>query len=529
MNTLYFDFKSIGKFSDNDIAYSSGNKKLEPFYSFFPSQENLLNAAEKRKNFTVDREVLVAEITRQYKGFTDHEEIFTYISKLKDPNVFTITTAHQPNLLTGPLYFIYKCLSAIKASGEFNKRNSQYETIPILVLGGEDHDFEELNHLRIFGKPIVWEDEQGGAIGRYKTASLQPIIDEIYQILGDSENAQLLKGKIEKAFNGKENYGQSMQHFVHELLGHLGILVVSMDNKAFKKRMIPYFKDDLLNKSSHRIVNEVQESFSEAGFDKQAFVRPINFFYLTKNSRDRIEENNGTYSLVNSDNNWSQDELLHEIETNPENFSPNVILRPIYQEVILPNLAYVGGGGEISYWLERLSQFEELKVFFPMLIRRDSIQLISNKDLEILQEYHFSIEDLFLPDHKLTEKYLSEFGRDEIDISKELQAIDELEKKVQEKAEVIDQSLVARIGAQFAKFKNDLQGVEKRLKKTEKQSHDRNIKKINRIKSKLFPNNGLQERSDNFMSWYILHGEGFFQLLLEAANPFDTRMKTIEV
>lgn len=527
MDNHYFDFETVGKFSSNDIAYARGNNGMEDFYQFAPSIDNLNKAVEKRKEYPVDRDLLVQVIRRQYQRFCNDEEIFNRIESLKNPDTFTITTAHQPTLLTGPLYFIYKCLSAIKVAQSFNQSQNKYHTQPVLVLGGEDHDFEEMNHLNLFGKQITWDDHQGGPVGRYHTGTLLPVLKEVYDILGQSDNAQLLVAKLKTSFENSGSYGQSMQHFVHELIGHLGILVVNMDEEGFKHKMVPYFKDDIQNNTSYKIVQEIQKSFSAAGFDEQAYVRPVNLFYFTENDRDRIEKKDETYFTVNGHKKWSEEELLTEIENHPERFSPNVILRPIYQEIIFPDLAYVGGGGEISYWLERKAQFENFEVFYPMLIRRDSFQLISLRDYENLQDWGFSLEDLMLPDHQLIEKYLAAHGRDEIDLSDEISELDPLEEAIQNKVETIDPSLVARIGAQFAKFKNDLQSVEKRLKKTEKQSHDKNISKIRRIQSKLFPGNGLQERSDNFMSWYILHGEDFFNVLLDHADPFDTRLKTL--
>ncbi|MBY5957019.1 bacillithiol biosynthesis cysteine-adding enzyme BshC [Membranicola marinus] len=529
MEVNYFDFETIGKFSVNDIAYAQGNNGLENFYQFAPSYENLSDAARQRDTFTVDRELLVQVIRTQYEAFCQDPEVIDRIERLNDPNTFTIITAHQPTLFTGPLYFIYKCLSAIKVADQFNTAQDDYHTQPVLILGGEDHDFDEMNHLNIFGKTVTWEDHQGGAVGRYRKDSLEPVLEEVYDILGQSENAQTLIKKFKTSFSRVDTYGAGMQRFVHELIGHLGILVVNMDEPAFKRKMIPIFKDDIENHTSYTIVRDIQSSFSEAGFEEQAYVRPINLFYLTDHDRDRIEENDGVYHTVNGDKKWDKSQLLNEIEEHPERFSPNVILRPIYQELIFPNLAYVGGGGEISYWLERKAQFEKLGVFYPMLIRRDSFQLISTRDLESIQELGFSLEDMMLPEHKLVEKYLSLHGREEIDLSADINKLNPLEEIIQQKVEAIDPSLVARIGAQFAKFKNDLHGVEKRLKKTEKKSHDNNIKKIKKIQNKLFPDHGLQERTDNFMSWYILHGEGFFKELLKQADPFDTRLKTLVI
>ena len=528
MDTLYFDFETIGKFSRNDVAYANGNNGLEKFYEFAPQESNLESVAERRGEFPVDRELLIRVIKRQYESFITDESVFGLLDQLQDPYTFTITTAHQPTLLTGPLYFIYKSLSAIRVAKNFNQSQNKYRALPLLVLGGEDHDFEEMNHLNLFGKSVVWEDHQGGAVGRYSCDTLAPVLDEVCAILGDSDHARLLTEKLQKAFDKPDSYGQAMQHFVHELLGHLGLLVVSMDEVEFKEKMVPFFIDDLVHHTSYRMVQKIQESFSTAGFDQQAYVRPINSFYLTDHQRDRIEQGeDGYYYSVSEDRRWSEAEIVAEIRSHPERFSPNVILRPIYQEIILPNLAYVGGGGEISYWLERKDQFKELGVFYPMLIRRDSFQLISQRDYKTIQEWGFTLEDIMRPPHELIEQYLSMHGRDEINLSSEIDALTPLEETIQDKVETIDPSLVARIGAQFAKFKNDLQGVEKRLKKAEKQSHDKNITKIQRIQSKLFPGNGLQERTDNFMSWYILHGEGFFQVLLEHADPFDTRLKTI--
>ncbi|HLT94271.1 MAG TPA: bacillithiol biosynthesis cysteine-adding enzyme BshC [Membranihabitans sp.] len=530
MDTLYFDFDKIGKFSNNDIAYASGNSGLEQFYEFTPQENNLINVIEARKSHLVDRSLLARVIRNQYQQFCQDPEVYNRIAQLEDPTTFTIITAHQPTLFTGPLYFVYKIISAIKVAQNFNSKQSPYRIQPIFVMGGEDHDFDEMNHLQLFGKKIIWEDEQGGSVGRYNTESLNEVLEQVYSILGESENAEFLKSKLAKAFSKPQGYGQGMQHFVHELLGQFGILVVHMDEVDFKRKMIPLFIDDLTNHTSHQVVKNIQDSFESAGFDKQAYVRPINLFYLAPHDRDRIElGEDGYYYTVNEGKKWSKEEIIEEVHQHPERFSPNVILRPIYQEIIFPNLAYVGGGGEISYWLERKDQFRKLGVFYPMLIRRDSFQLISTRDYESLMEWGFSVEDLMLPEHQLIEKYLSIYGRDEINLSTEIEKLKPLEEEIQRKVETIDPSLVARIGAQFAKFKNDLESVEKRLKKTEKQSHDKNISKIKRIRSKVFPDNGLQERVDNFMSWYILHGEGFFQVLLQEADPFDARLKTIVI
>lgn len=530
MDTHYFDFASIGKFSYNDMAYAMGNQDLEDFYQFSPHHETLEQVAAERKKFPVDREMLVRVIKGQYEIFCQDRAVFDRIEQLKNPDTYTIITAHQPTLLTGPLYFIYKALSAIKVAENFNNSRQQIVAQPIFILGGEDHDFEEMNHLQLFGKQIVWEDHQGGSVGRYEIDSLTPVIEDVIGILGQSENAQKLIDKLQVAFENPDTYGQGMQHFVHELLGHLGILIVNMDEVEFKRKMIPIFIDDILHHSSYNVVQQIQATFSAAGFEQQAYVRPINLFYLTPHERDRIEKGeDGYYYSVNEGKKWSRDEIVKEINEHPGRFSPNVILRPVYQETIFPNLAYVGGGGEISYWLERKNQFQSLEVFYPMLIRRDSYQLISKRDYEAVLEWGFTLEDLMLPEHQLIEKYLSLHGREEINLSSEIEALTPLEEAIQTKVEAIDPTLVARIGAQFSKFKNDLQGVEKRLKKTEKQSHDKDINKIKKIQSKLFPGNGLQERTDNFMSWYILHGEGFFKVLLESADPFDARLKTIVI
>lgn len=529
MSSQYFSFETVGKFSANDIAYAKRENGLENFYSFHPDFDHLKKALKARENHPVDRDLLTDEIMRQYKPLTTDPDIFERIQKLRNKNSYTIITAHQPNLLTGPLYFIYKCLSAIKISEKLMADQEGIFVQPILVLGGEDHDFEELNHLSLFGKKVMWEDHQGGAVGRYSIESLQPVLEEVYQILGESDNARLLIEKIKGSFRDQVSYGTAMQRFVHSLIGHLGILVISMDNPAFKQKMIPVFRDDLMNHTSYEIVREVQTQFTRAGFDEQAYVRPINIFYFDQNARWRIEEENGRYFTPEGNKSWTKEEILDEIDNHPERFSPNVILRPLYQEIIFPNLAYVGGGGEISYWLERKAQFQAMDVFYPMLIRRDSFQLLSEKDLKTLHQWNFTLEDLLKPEHMIIDQYLRIHGRDEISLSDEIRQLEDLEESIRNKAEVIDHTLVPRIGAQFAKFTNDLLGVEKRLKRSEKQNHDRNLIRLKRIIEKLFPNHGLQERSDNFMSWYILHGEGFFRMLLEHSDPFDTRMKTLVI
>lgn len=522
MQIHHFSFQDIPQFSARDIAYTTADEKLRPFYKYEVTLEAFKQVFEDKATANINREVLVEVLKEQYKPFKANDLVLSQIEKLKDENTFTIVTAHQPSLFTGPLYFIYKIFSAINLAEQLNSTYTDHHVVPIFVIGGEDHDFEEINHAHLFNKELLWENEENGAVGQMKTASLAPVLKELKEVLGDSENATSIYEKVERSFTQFETYGKATQNLVHELFQDYGLVVLGMNDAQLKRQFIPYIKKEIFEQPSQSLIQETQEQLTEAGFGGQAHPREINFFYLVDQIRSRIVREENTYKVLDTDLTFTSSEMEQEIENHPERFSPNVVMRPIYQEIILPNLAYVGGGGELAYWQERQTQFADFGVNFPMLVRRNSALWIDKGNAKRLNKIGFDIATIFGDTEVLIKAYVKENTDNELSLKQEKLSAQKIFEGVVTKAVEIDPGLKKTVLSEQAKLLNSISALEAKLLRAEKNRHEVTINQIRSLKERLFPS-GLQERHDNFMAYYLKQGDAYFKTLKENLNPLDKR------
>ena len=517
-------YTQIPQLSSTDIAYQLEDPRLRPFYQYRPALDAFGEIIQK-KHFEADKRNVLAKLWRaQYTGMDLPPLVEKQLEKIAHPHSYTVTTAHQPYLFTEPLYFIYKIAGTIHLSRLLQQHYPQYHFIPVFWMGGEDHDFEEVNHLHLFNKTLTWEDFQGGSVSNYTIESLQPVLEELYNILGESPEADELKMMLRSAFQPQYSYGEGMFRFIHALFGQYGLLVLMPGAAEFKKQMQPIFENDLFQHDSKKIVDKTVEQLIAAGFKNQAYVREVNLFYLETNKRDRIEALDEKYHIVSGERfsaGFSKKEILHLLETQPERFSPNVILRPLYQETILPNLAYIGGGGEIAYWLERKAQFEHFGVPFPMLIRRNSVQLIDTISKEKMNKLGISISGIFEAEEELIKAYVINNTEVSLSFEEELAELEATFVKITEKTVQGDPTLEAMVAAQKAQLFNALDKLETRLMRAEKKKQETAINQISKLKEKLFPGGSLQERYESFIPSYLRHGRAFIDFLVEQLNPLE--------
>ncbi len=521
MEITRIPFEQVPQLSYKDVAYATANPTLRSFYKYDVSLEGFAQIIEDKKKDNTNRQVLVDVLREQYKAFEINDLVRQNIESLSDQNTFTVVTAHQPALFTGPLYYIYKIISTINLAEQLDKTYPNYHFVPVFVNGAEDHDFEEVNHASIFNKKLEWQSGEKGSVGMMQTASLAGVLEELKSILGESENAQHLYNIVEKAYTVHETYGTATLHLVHELFKDYGLVAIDMNNAELKKLFIPIMEEELLHQASQQYVEKTQQELEKLGFSSQAHVRDINLFYLREQTRERVVREGDTFKVLNTSYTFSKEKIIQELHAHPEHFSPNVVLRPLYQETVLPNLAYIGGGGEIAYWLERKSQFEHFNVNFPMLIRRNSALWIDSGSANRMEKLDLNVEDLLNDTEILIKNYIAEHSEGELSLAEEKAALENLFQQIAEKAKSIDPTLEKSVLAEGAKQVKSVEQIEGRLVKTEKQKHDTALNQIRSLRDKFFPGNGLQERSDNFMSFYVKYGSEFFNILKENLDPFD--------
>ncbi len=525
MQIKKFNYEEIPLFSQRDKAYINEAPALRPFYKYAVSLDSFEQVIADKGKQAIDRATLVHVLRQQHTGLERTAAVQSNIEKLLQDNTFTIVTAHQPSLFTGPLYYIFKIISAINLTKQLAGRYPDFHFVPVFISSGEDHDFEEINHLHLFNKTLTWESGEKGPVGHMSPDSLEPVFKELQGILGESDNAKKIFSLIEKTHVGQENYARAAFEMAHELFKSEGLVVLNTNDAALKRLFIPIIKEEIFEQVSQPLVEATFAELEKAGYPSQAMPREINFFYLGKNLRERIVAENGQYRVLNTDLSFTKQEMTQEIEDHPERFSPNVIMRPVYQELILPNLAYVGGGGEIAYWLERKSQFAHFNINFPMLVRRDSALWLDGSILKKMNKANLQLADLWKDTDLLIREYIAKFGQVEISLEKEKEALQVLFEEIAASAKITDPNLEKYVLAEHAKASKSIDQIETRLLRAEKQAHENAISQIRSVKDKIFPENGLQERYDNFLPYYLKYGDAFFATLKAHFDPLDKTFK----
>lgn len=528
MPTDCITYQNSGYFIPLMVDYLNQKPELNTLYNHFPSIENFeLQIQEKHKNFldASKRATLVSVLKSQYASIEISDLTKINIESLQTQNTFTITTGHQLNLFTGPLYFLYKIISTINLTKELKAKYPTYNFVPIYWMATEDHDFEEINYFNFKGKKFRWNAASGGAVGRLSTDGLEEVYEVFSKEIGSGINANAIKELFRKSYLEHNNLADATRFLANELFGEFGLVILDADDQNLKKEFVPYIKEELLRQTSYHKVSETIASLNEYAI--QVNPREINLFYLDTNLRERIILENGIYKVNNTKITFSETEILQLAENHPEKFSPNVILRPLYQEVILPNLCYIGGGGEIAYWMELQSMFEAFKVTFPILLLRNSALLVTEKQHLKAEKLKLSWEDLFSKQTELLNNKVISFSEFPIDLSIQKEHLKNQFHYLHSLVHQTDKSFEGAVKAQEAKQLKGLENLERRLLKAQKRKHSEALERITDLQNQLFPNQGLQERQANFSEFYLENGKQIILELLRELKPLEHHFSII--
>lgn len=523
----YIPFKETEYFSEFITDYLSQKAELRCLYHRFPLATNFpAQIKEKQAHYSAEnRDILAQALERQYKNLSISKETYQNIEALRQENTFTITTGHQLSLFTGPLYFIYKIVTTIVSCQQLKKLYPQYNFVPIYWMATEDHDFEEINHFSFRGQKLSWHAEQSGMVGDFSTEGLERISHILKVLLGKSHQGQYLASLFERAYERHKTLASATRYLVNELFTPYGLVIIDGNDKALKELLVPYFKRELLENASHKEVEKTLAYIKSVNknYTEQVHPREINIFYVKDGIRERIVKDEQGYTVLNTSIRFSEEEILRHLECFPEYFSPNVILRPLYQELILPNLAYIGGGGEIAYWLELKDMFAQYEVPFPMLMLRNSVLLISEAQEKKLHKLGLIHHDIFLKNNILENKITQRLSEYPIDFSAQRACLQEHFAQLHQIAAHTDKSFLGAVKAQEAKQLKGLDNLEKRLLKAQKKKYRETLDRVIDLRVSLFPKESLQERVDNF-SEYMIESQGqFIDTLVKHLSPFDFR------
>ena len=393
----------------------------------------------------------------------------------------------------------------------------------------EDHDFDEINYFNLFGKKVEWKRESGGAVGALSTDGLSEVLKELKIELGESDNAIKLATLFSEAYIKHENLADATRYLGNKLFSDYGLVIVDGNDKNLKEGFASYVKQELLEGNSYSEITATSNRLTSLGYPQQVFPREINMFYLADGIRERIIEKDGKFYVNDTSIEFSRDEILVELEKNPHNFSPNALLRPLYQEVILPNLCYVGGGGELAYWFQLKDYFKSVHIPFPILLLRNSVLLMSEKDSEKLERLEVTLDSLFLPKHELEAKYTHQLSEIDIDFTKQKACLIDQFKALHSLAKQTDASFEGAVAAQEKKQINGLAHLEKRLLTAQKRKYSDQLKRLTAIQITLFPKQSLQERLANFSEFYLEFGEELLSELKQNLDPLANEFTILEL
>lgn len=522
-------YSSTKFFSKLVTDYTNKHTQLLPFITDFPSLEAFSKKIEERKKIHCNRNILVEALRLQYKNMELNDKQSSNLDLLLKENCFTVTTAHQPNIFTGPLYFIYKIIHAIKLADELKSNFPENEFVPMYYMGCEDADLDELGNFTIHGYKRSWQTNQTGAVGRMlvDTAFLK-LIDEVAHQINVLPFGKELTALFEKCYIKGTTIQEATLKLVNNLFSSFGLLIIVPDNALLKSTFNNIVTKEILEQFSHKAVEATNKNL-EKHYNIQAAGRDINLFYLIEDKRERIEKVDELFVVKTLELSFTENEILALLKTNPERFSANVILRPVFQETILPNIAFIGGGGELAYWMQLKKVFEACNTSFPILVLRNSFLLLDEKQHQKLNNMGFSHEELFENEAALIKKIVVNQSQNNWKIEDEVEKLKLIFNSLNNKANSIDVTLNDHVQSVLVVTQKKLKGIESKMYRAEKRKFSVQQNQIAQLKNTLFPNNSLQERVENFSSFYATYGKNFISVLYEKSAGFEQMFGIIKV
>lgn len=526
-------YRQTNAFTDIALDYIDQSGKLKPFFNHPPSLSGIKKAIGERRKYNTDRKTLVDTLLKQYEKVNGPSIVLENIKSLGQENTFTVTTAHQPNIFTGPLYFIYKILHTIRLAAHLQDSLPAEKFVPVYYMGSEDADLDELGNIHINGTKYTWNTDQKGAVGRMKVdKGLLDLIASIEGQLSVLPYGEEMISMIKECYRKDVTIQEATFRMVNGLFGKYGLVVLIPDAASLKKQAIGIFEDDLLNQAASGIVEKTIENLRGAGYKSQAQPREINLFYLDEGLRNRIKGKNGSggeqFNVVETKLSFSKAELITLLEEHPERFSPNVILRGLFQELILPNIIFVGGGGELAYWLQYKELFRHYNIAYPVLVLRNSFLVADKKGRELYSKLGFNVADLFENSDHILNKIVERDSKNKVRLNGAFVQTEQFYEQLKKQTSGIDVSLVQHIDALKTRSIHRLQELEKKMIRAEKRKFSDQQRQLATIKEKLFPGNGLQERVDNFMPYYAKWGSDFIQKLYQHSLSLEQEFVILE-
>lgn len=513
--------------------YCSNNGSIHSYFETNPTQWNSILSSLASFEFKGNRKKSAKLLEKLNESFLDSDITRDQIKKIKDPDSFVIVTGQQVTLYGGPLYTVYKTITAIIYARRLEKATGR-PVVPVFWLADEDHDIDEVSTINLPDsydqKTISYSHKEYNDAPPASTIplgnELKNVQDLLNNALDETDFTHELLEQINQCYTSDRTFGEAFGDLLMKYFGKYGLLLAGSLNHEAKSNTKHLLKSAVENRSRlTKALDEVTNSLKEDGYHDQVQVQPSNLFYLTKKEeRIKIQYVDKVWSIPSKK--WTTDELIKEIDKHPNNFSPNVFLRPILQDYLLPVAGYIGGPGEIAYYAQMKQFYEVFSFKMPVIIPRFSLSIFESSIDRILEKLPFEwphyrerIEDL----EKEFVKHI-----DSIDIEKLFEIwssqIDELSQTKRKEIGKIDPSLEASVGKAKAAYFSELDKLKGKVYRSVKEQEKVQIDRIKRIKNNLFPNGNFQEREITFIYFLNKYGADFWDRIFDellTEDPFN--------
>ena len=407
MHSILFEHSTW--FSKLFKDYIKGNEDLRDFYTYAPTLKGLVKALESKAFSQEKRDVLVEVLLEQYQnieGF-DQSLVKKNILALKNPSSFTVTTGQQLHPFLGPEMVFNKIQATIDASNSLSEIGES-KVVPIFWMASEDHDFEEVKTIRFLGKEFDWEQEKEGAVGRMPTRNLVKTIQVMIDAFQHDEKVVNVLQEYKDIYSNHNSFAEATREIAFKQFAGQGLVAIDADNSRLKEVFKPYLQKEIKNNFALTELGKNTALLNQLGYKTVLNPMGKNLFLLREHERTKLSNQEAEAFL-----------------SKPDNLSPNVVLRPVYQEVILPNLAYFAGPSELSYWLQLKAVFNSFDLDFPVLMPRRFTLTIKSKDLRYLEDNEYDLIDLYKTESDILELMLAKES-------------EEIQKLLSEKEEILN-------------------------------------------------------------------------------------------
>ncbi len=516
-------YRCTHRFAPIVLDYLESAENLREHFQWSPDRPGLERAQAERSFDERSRAVLCEVLRDQYRGLEVHEAVQANLSALADQRTVTVTTGHQLCLFSGPLYVPFKLLNVIRLARQLS--TEKRPVVPVFWMATEDHDRAEIDHAWINGSKVTWPGGPAGAVGDLLLQGIEPVIAEAERLLGHAPHTAEVVALLKEHYRSDRTLAQATCGFIHALFGRFGLVIIDANDPRLKRLFVPIMREELLNGITERTVAYANERLS-VKYAVQAHAREVNLFYLSDRARRRIELQGDRYAVLDGGPSSDPNGLLQELDQHPERFSPNVLMRPLYQETVLPNIAYVGGGGELAYWLQLRWLFQAVRVPMPVLLLRTSAGFIAEKHMRQWKEFGLAAEDLFRPRTEVEADIAMRTATFRVDLSTEREKLTAAYLDMAEHAGAADPTLVPAVKAKEARALKGLDALESKLLRAAKRQQVDALRRADAILDAFLPE-GLQERRDNFLPFYAAKGPAFLDELLSALDPLDPQFSIL--